>query len=198
MQSGDLAARVCVVACKGVFLQPCKNQVKLKQNSCDYFCCLLIGFFPRASGKDSWTLLRVASILRGGSTCARDSMQPEELHHLGFYCLATGSFPNLFQEKEKTHEGARPMRAIFLADGNIFTTGFSRMSERQLALWNPVGPCPAATCCSTHELLTRACRHLLHSWFVNLRVFPLLATSEPAQPSCARTSGCYLGFVFTR
>ncbi|NXF32323.1 COR1C protein, partial [Nyctibius bracteatus] len=41
-------------------------------------------------------------------------------------------------EKEKTHEGARPMRAIFLADGNIFTTGFSRMSERQLALWNPV------------------------------------------------------------
>lgn len=42
------------------------------------------------------------------------------------------------QEKEKAHEGARPMRAIFLADGNVFTTGFSRMSERQLALWNPV------------------------------------------------------------
>uniref|UniRef100_A0A6Q2ZMT6 Coronin n=1 Tax=Esox lucius TaxID=8010 RepID=A0A6Q2ZMT6_ESOLU len=40
-------------------------------------------------------------------------------------------------EKEKAHEGARPMRAIFLSDGNIFTTGFSRMSERQLALWNP-------------------------------------------------------------
>ncbi|KAK2837277.1 hypothetical protein Q5P01_014489 [Channa striata] len=39
-------------------------------------------------------------------------------------------------EKEKAHEGARPMRAIFLADGNILTTGFSRMSERQLALWN--------------------------------------------------------------
>ncbi|XP_026875846.2 uncharacterized protein coro1cb isoform X1 [Electrophorus electricus] len=40
-------------------------------------------------------------------------------------------------EKDKAHEGARPMRAIFLANGNIFTTGFSRMSERQLALWNP-------------------------------------------------------------
>ncbi|XP_064163932.1 uncharacterized protein LOC135239298 isoform X1 [Anguilla rostrata] len=40
-------------------------------------------------------------------------------------------------EKDKAHEGARPMRAIFLADGNIFTTGFSRMSERQLALWDP-------------------------------------------------------------
>lgn len=42
------------------------------------------------------------------------------------------------QEKERAHEGARPMRAIFLADGKIFTTGFSRMSERQLALWDPV------------------------------------------------------------
>ncbi|XP_066511873.1 coronin-1C-A isoform X1 [Hoplias malabaricus] len=40
-------------------------------------------------------------------------------------------------EKDKAHEGARPMRAIFLADGNVLTTGFSRMSERQLALWNP-------------------------------------------------------------
>ncbi|KAG8520770.1 Coronin-1C, partial [Galemys pyrenaicus] len=53
-------------------------------------------------------------------------------------------------EKEKAHEGARPMRAIFLADGNVFTTGFSRMSERQLALWNPVCPFqpprPAHTC----------------------------------------------------
>ncbi|XP_013869805.1 coronin-1C isoform X2 [Austrofundulus limnaeus] len=39
-------------------------------------------------------------------------------------------------EKEKAHEGARPMRAIFLSDGNILTTGFSRMSERQLALWD--------------------------------------------------------------
>ncbi|KAK2845793.1 hypothetical protein Q7C36_010647 [Tachysurus vachellii] len=40
-------------------------------------------------------------------------------------------------ERDKAHEGARPMRAIFLSDGNVFTTGFSRMSERQLALWNP-------------------------------------------------------------
>ncbi|XP_075132710.1 coronin-1C isoform X2 [Leptodactylus fuscus] len=43
----------------------------------------------------------------------------------------------LVAEKDKAHEGARPMRAIFLSDGSIFTTGFSRMSERQLALWNP-------------------------------------------------------------
>lgn len=31
------------------------------------------------------------------------------------------------------------MRAIFLSDGNVLTTGFSRLSERQLALWNVVG-----------------------------------------------------------
>ncbi|EHH22627.1 Coronin-2 [Macaca mulatta] len=43
----------------------------------------------------------------------------------------------LMAEREKAHEGARPMRAIFLADGKVFTTGFSRMSERQLALWDP-------------------------------------------------------------
>ncbi|KAM7391920.1 hypothetical protein PAMP_022567 [Pampus punctatissimus] len=42
----------------------------------------------------------------------------------------------IIAEKEKAHEGARPMRAIFLSDGNVLTTGFSRMSERQLALWN--------------------------------------------------------------
>lgn len=46
------------------------------------------------------------------------------------------------QEKERAHEGARPMRAIFLADGKIFTTGFSRMSERQLALWDTVRSTP--------------------------------------------------------
>jgi hypothetical protein len=54
---------------------------------------------------------------------------------LGGRCNDHLSLP---QEREKAHEGARPMRAIFLADGKVFTTGFSRMSERQLALWDPV------------------------------------------------------------
>uniref|UniRef100_A0AAY4DFL9 Coronin n=1 Tax=Denticeps clupeoides TaxID=299321 RepID=A0AAY4DFL9_9TELE len=40
--------------------------------------------------------------------------------------------------REKAHEGTRPMRAVFLSDGKILTTGFSRMSERQLALWDPM------------------------------------------------------------
>ncbi|XP_013789212.1 coronin-1B-like, partial [Limulus polyphemus] len=32
------------------------------------------------------------------------------------------------------HEGTKPQRAIYLRNGLIFTTGFSRMSERQYAL----------------------------------------------------------------
>lgn len=44
------------------------------------------------------------------------------------------------------------MRAVFVSDGKILTTGFSRMSERQVALWDTVSaenqkrrlsPCPA-------------------------------------------------------
>lgn len=54
---------------------------------------------------------------------------------------AAPTAPSSPQEREKAHEGARPMRAIFLADGKVFTTGFSRMSERQLALWDPVSGC---------------------------------------------------------
>jgi len=35
------------------------------------------------------------------------------------------------------HEGSKASRAIFLKCGLIFTTGFSRMSERQYALRDP-------------------------------------------------------------
>lgn len=48
------------------------------------------------------------------------------------------SFLLPFQKKEKPHEGFRPVRAVFVSDGKILTTGFSRMSERQVALWDPV------------------------------------------------------------
>ncbi|OQV25267.1 Coronin-6 [Hypsibius exemplaris] len=37
-------------------------------------------------------------------------------------------------EKGKGHDGAKSSRAIFLKDGSIFTTGFSKMSERQYSL----------------------------------------------------------------
>ncbi|KAI5941027.1 Coronin-6 [Manis javanica] len=40
-------------------------------------------------------------------------------------------------ERTRPHEGARPLRAVFTADGKLLSTGFSRMSERQLALWDP-------------------------------------------------------------
>ncbi|KAJ8347382.1 hypothetical protein SKAU_G00287830 [Synaphobranchus kaupii] len=43
----------------------------------------------------------------------------------------------VISEKEKPHEGSRPVRAVFVSDGKILTTGFSRMSERQVALWDP-------------------------------------------------------------
>ncbi|XP_068193745.1 coronin-1A [Antennarius striatus] len=39
-------------------------------------------------------------------------------------------------EKEKPHEGSRPIRAVFVSDGKILSTGFSRMCERQVALWD--------------------------------------------------------------
>ncbi|XP_012515715.1 PREDICTED: coronin-1A [Propithecus coquereli] len=39
-------------------------------------------------------------------------------------------------EKDRLHEGTRPVRAVFVSDGKILTTGFSRMSERQVALWD--------------------------------------------------------------
>jgi coronin-1B/1C/6 len=38
----------------------------------------------------------------------------------------------------KGHQATKPMRAVFLKDGNLFTTGFSRTSERQYALWDTV------------------------------------------------------------
>ena len=36
------------------------------------------------------------------------------------------------------HEGAKPMQVVYLKDGRLFTTGFSKMSERQYALWDGV------------------------------------------------------------
>nr|XP_014344452.1 PREDICTED: coronin-6 [Latimeria chalumnae] len=40
-------------------------------------------------------------------------------------------------EKFAPHEGIRPMRATFTREGYIFTTGFTRMSQRELGLWDP-------------------------------------------------------------
>ena len=42
------------------------------------------------------------------------------------------------QEKDRPHEGTRPVHAVFVSEGKILTTGFSRMSEQQVALWDTV------------------------------------------------------------
>lgn len=36
----------------------------------------------------------------------------------------------------KCHDGAKPSQVAYLKEGQLFTTGFSRMSERQYALWD--------------------------------------------------------------
>ncbi|MBN3299707.1 COR1B protein, partial [Amia calva] len=56
-------------------------------------------------------------------------------------------------EKEKTHEGSRPIRAVFVSDGKILTTGFSRMSERQVALWDPTKLLLHCNCAATTLML---------------------------------------------
>jgi len=37
-----------------------------------------------------------------------------------------------------THEGTKSIQVVYLKNGSLFTTGFSRMSERQYALWDGV------------------------------------------------------------
>ncbi|XP_061031645.1 coronin-6 isoform X3 [Eubalaena glacialis] len=49
-------------------------------------------------------------------------------------------------ERFAAHEGMRPMRAIFTRQGHIFTTGFTRMSQRELGLWDPVTQLDAWGC----------------------------------------------------
>ena len=43
-----------------------------------------------------------------------------------------------YLQESKGHDGAKPSMCVYLNNGKIFTTGFSRMSERQYALWDEV------------------------------------------------------------
>jgi len=36
------------------------------------------------------------------------------------------------------HEGAKPAQVVYLRNGHLFTTGFSKMGDRQMALWDAV------------------------------------------------------------
>lgn len=42
------------------------------------------------------------------------------------------------QQEGKCHLGSKPAQCAYLKNGQIFTTGFSKMSERQYALWDEV------------------------------------------------------------
>lgn len=41
-------------------------------------------------------------------------------------------------QKGNAHKGAKASQAVFTKDNRIFTTGFSKMSDRQYALWAEV------------------------------------------------------------
>ena len=45
---------------------------------------------------------------------------------------------SLQETKEPCHQGSKPAQALYLKNDKVFTTGFSRMSERQYALWDAV------------------------------------------------------------
>lgn len=60
-------------------------------------------------------------------------------------------------QEGKCHEGAKPSHVCYLKDGQLLTTGFSKMSERQYALWSEV-------CCkSSVENKTDLVTQLRHS-----------------------------------
>lgn len=62
---------------------------------------------------------------------------PDPLRFPPSPCPVLTVSPSL-QERFAPHEGLRPVRAIFTREGHIFTTGFTRMSQRELGLWDPV------------------------------------------------------------
>ena len=43
---------------------------------------------------------------------------------------------NIVSQKQNAHEGTKSCKVIFLKDGKLMTFGFSRMSDRQYALWD--------------------------------------------------------------
>lgn len=83
---------------------------------------------------------------------------PESCSDAAIFCL---------QEKDKPHEGSRPVRAVFVSSDKILSTGFSRISERQVALWDLVSVCVCLSCCYCDEQTPANVRQL--------RVLPLVA-----------------------
>ena len=45
---------------------------------------------------------------------------------------------SFFPQDGAAHDGAKGVQVIFLKSGKLLTTGFSRMSERQMSIWDSV------------------------------------------------------------
>lgn len=118
-------------------------------------CCLQGKCSPGqgpATGSREAEFFKTPLSLPGPHSCTQVSKLfarsgPSKLPRAGSWVtpLLSSPFP---QERFAAHEGMRPMRAVFTRQGHIFTTGFTRMSQRELGLWDPVtqlkawGVCP--------------------------------------------------------
>lgn len=58
------------------------------------------------------------------------------------------------------HEGSKPAQVVYLRNGLILTTGFSKMSERQVALWDAVSD--VCVCLVTNVVKYDACFWIGH------------------------------------
>ncbi|XP_030655982.1 coronin-6 isoform X1 [Nomascus leucogenys] len=117
-----------------------------------------------ASGQGGDNVIIIWNVGTGEVLLSLDDMHPDVIHSVCWNSngslLATTCKDKTLRiidprkgqvvaERARPHEGARPLRAVFTADGKLLSTGFSRMSERQLALWDRIGQAaPGALACS--------------------------------------------------
>ncbi|NXX84025.1 CORO6 protein, partial [Urocolius indicus] len=108
------------------------------------------GALPRGWGGDPWrerylpsagcdNLVILWNVGTGEMLLVLEDMHTDLIYNVGWNrngSLLVTTCKDKKVRKTKPHDGTRPIRAIFVADGKIFTTGFSKMSERQLGLWD--------------------------------------------------------------
>ncbi|XP_058300966.1 coronin-6 isoform X2 [Hylobates moloch] len=105
-----------------------------------------------ASGQGGDNVIIIWNVGTGEVLLSLDDMHPDVIHSVCWNSngslLATTCKDKTLRvidprkgqvvaERFAAHEGMRPMRAVFTRQGHIFTTGFTRMSQRELGLWDP-------------------------------------------------------------
>lgn len=95
------------------------------------------------------------------------------------------------------------MRAIFTRQGHIFTTGFTRMSQRELGLWDPVTQLEAWGVCPGDWHHGRGARRLPtphrrayppgQGWGLLPSAAPTSRTSPPPPSFAASPAGAHTG-----